>query len=169
MDKVRAILAEADGSSSYRSGPTARARFFGATLGYIAFNASGTAYDYRVASTKAAKVVAEDGASDVHVALRLQSFGFSGKLTTRAKTGEGIKETAETVSVFPHVYLSDMLYGRSKWTLNCRKTPGQTKYWTAAGHDMTEPAVDLGDDGADQGGSAQQWSASYGRRGGSGS
>ena len=63
------------------------------------------------------------------------------------------KPARKRVRTIPHIYLTDLVWGRSEWTLNCRKGGGQTAWFTGSGDGSTKPPKGGG-------GSSFEWSSS---------
>jgi hypothetical protein len=134
MHEVKRLLAEADAATLPRAPPIGRQLLYGG-IAYVLWNIAASAYDYRIARLAAVDVLAS-GSGSAEVALRLRSFQLTGELSSKAE-GEGERQ-ARTVRVFPHIYLSDAIFGRSEWVLKCRKLHGHTE-WSSGPADMTPP------------------------------
>ena len=146
LNEVRAILAEADGGSYQSAGSSStRATATAAILTYLGWNLLATSYDYRVVSTRAVALHAESGEADVE--LRLRSFSHTAELVSGGASGKSV-----TKYVLPHVYPTDAWFGRTKWTLHCKKEQGRSRWWTSPG--------DAAEDGAG-GGSSSSSSFSF--------
>jgi len=158
MDKVKRILAEAEAPLPIRDSSThLRSRLFSALFGYASFNLAATLYDYRVASNKASELLEKHG--EAEVTLHLQSFSFTAALTSKGGSSSSSSSSGSSSSweddrpasaaapqpdrtvvyVLPHIYLLDCLSFRStKWTLNVKKRPGHSHWWTD-GEEGSEP------------------------------
>ena len=125
MDKVRRILAEADSATSY-SAPSwsSRANGMAVLLAYALSNLIATAYDYHITSKRATALAQQTGEADV--TLKLQSFSFLADL----EIGGDSSEPSASVIVVPHIYVTDLAFGRTKWMLHCSKGQGHTRWWT---------------------------------------
>ena len=162
MDKVRAILREADQHSSFQQRTWSRPKILPLFAGYAAWNLAATAYDYRVVGNEAvAQLAKTDGLGEVTVSLHLSTGALHADLSSSVREfaaagpevnlsiAEGDEDAdaegadaspRRRVRVMPHLYLSDLIFGRSRWKLTCRKANGRTAYFTgpADGADSTE-------------------------------
>ena len=149
IDEVRRLLKEHDMAAaaiSRRSGPPSIASqaFFSVAV-YCGWNFLASAYDYRVAGSEAAGLLAE-GSEFAEVTMKLKSFSLSAEVSTRGRAsshpfwdnmpaqdaltrGDDHTDT-HRVRVFPHIFLSDFVFGRSRWLLKCRKEAGRTEWHT---------------------------------------
>ena len=154
MEGVRALLKEYDlatkssfgGSNSLGSAQsifTSRGSASLWLLTYFGYNALATAYDYRVTSVEAAAVNKKHGGGTV--ALHVRALDFKGKMESTTPTGEQV--TSRQVALLPHIYVSDLFFGRSKWSVTVKKQPGQTQ-WSTGPHPDDEQSGDGAGDGA---------------------
>ena len=163
VDKVRSILKEHDAHSTFQGSTSSnvRPRLLPWIMAYFGWNAAASAYDYRLLGNESAACLAEtNGLGQVHATMHLRSFAFSAEMTSRhgaddADDDENDDENGaylsrgepprKRVRCIPHVYLTDLVWGRSEWTLHCRKGNGHTTWFTAAaGEDKSKPPKDGG-------------------------
>ena len=162
MNKVRAILREADEHAHVRS-TLPRPRALTLVLGYAGWNAAASAYDHRVVGKEAAAQLAADGNSgEVNVRLHRQSFQMTAELSS-SRGGDGIfmersvnsqfdqPKPRKRVWVLPHLFVTDAFFGRSSWVLTCSKANGHTKW-----HSGPDGEIQLGEER----GSGFSWSSS---------
>ena len=128
-------------------------------LGYSAWNFMASAYDYRILGREAAAQLEQAGGGQVTVQLHLKSFAFSSELSVAHEDADGAGSASDDdeqqgfinssldapmpvpapvpvvprrrVRTIPHVYITDALFGRSQWVLNCRKGNGHTAWFTS--------------------------------------
>ena len=125
IDKVRRILAEADGAASYNApSRSSQANGMAMVLAYALSNLIATAYDYHITSKRASEQLRQTGEADV--TLKLQSFSFVADL----EVGGASSEPSSSVLVVPHIYVTDLVFGRTKWMLHCSKGAGHTQWKT---------------------------------------
>jgi hypothetical protein len=152
LEQVRAILREADRHERvHATSSFPRPRLLPAVLAYAAWNTAASAYDYRVVGRAAEAELVEAsarGQDEVRVSLSLRSCSTRATLSTytsgpRMDEDDAVstEERRDTrVRTLPHIYLSDCIFGLSRWTLTCRKAHGRTEYFTG-------PAAGEGGDG----------------------
>ena len=189
LDKVRQILREHDAHASVSSAhtnvaglPGSRPSILTIILAYAAWNALATWYDYRVVSNEADEQMKTAGpAEDVSVRLHCKSFRTRAELSTQKRSVptddeeedppwlRGAEDAAaadrKRVLVFPHLYVTDIIFGRSSWRLTCRKRNGHTMWFTGPDEDEFDGRGGGGNAG---GGTRWEWSSSSsigGRRG----
>ena len=105
-----------------------RAQLFGLTFGYVAYNSLATLHAYRVAGAEASAALAEGSGDAAEVTLHMRSLRSRAEVR-RGGEASGLggdasssqEQPARGVFVLPHVYLTDLLFGRSSWMLTCRK------------------------------------------------
>ena len=146
MQKVRQLLAESE-TTSFRN-PWKTQAFF-AVLTYTLYNLCCSAYEYRLTATRAAALVAQNGEAEVE--LHVCSLSWTAALINRAD------DSVETVYTMPKIYLSDAIFGRSRWTLHCKKADGQTMWWTS------DRRIEESTQGPPPR-TGSSWSASFGKR-----
>lgn len=75
----------------------------------------------------------------------MRALNFKGKLESTTPSGESV--TSRHVALFPHLYVSDLLFGLSKWSVTVKKQPGSTQ-WSTGPHPDDEQSGGGGDAGA---------------------
>ena len=148
MDKVRAILREAEQHERVNVGGASllpgRPRLLSLFAGYAGWNLAASMYGYRVVGNEAAARLAESGGAEeaVVVQLHLTSWQIGAELSTLRDDGLGGEAATprRRVRVLPHLYLTDALFGRSRWCLTCRKANGHTA-WSTTPPEEGEPGA----------------------------
>lgn len=169
---VRKILAEADaGGFSQVSSPMnaissepflVRRPLMSAAICYFAWNGAASLYAYRVTGRMADELAASHGLATVSLTQR--SFSTAAMLTSRG--GEEVP-SSRRVRVLPHLAVQDLIFGRTPWTLTCRKKGHATRWSTLpGGPPESDDDDDDRDDGDSPGRNGRTWQFGLGSAGG---
>ena len=140
IDEVRRLLREHDSAAASLSPPSVGRQLFLAVAAYSFWNFAASAYDYRVAGAEANRLLSDlpEQSVEVEVQVRLKSFSLSAEMTSRRVPedlsvhpfSESNDSDVQRVRMLPHMFLSDFVFGRSRWVLVCRKRSGRTEWAT---------------------------------------